>query len=203
MGVWPKSEFIHRTFLTTSQNSIIVNFSKFFSTYASVRAGSRQPPHTRRSRGDPSRGTSLPTVYARLARMPYICRRARFLAQGREVALGGFVTTRFRNRCYTPVGNSKSSDVQIFTGMPWVYRRWITLRNGRRLYATKYGKTAFRFWVASVKPRSPEESEKPLIVWAAHRSQKKVFPFPLLQQGFFNYLELNLLSMQKQLIIVV
>lgn len=29
----------------------------------------------------------------------------------------------------------------------WVYSAFITLKNGKRIYAKAYGKTAFRFWV--------------------------------------------------------
>lgn len=29
----------------------------------------------------------------------------------------------------------------------WIYRPWITTKDGKRLYARNYGKKAFRIWV--------------------------------------------------------
>lgn len=29
----------------------------------------------------------------------------------------------------------------------WIFRKWITTKNGERLYASNYGKRAFRIWV--------------------------------------------------------
>lgn len=31
----------------------------------------------------------------------------------------------------------------------WIFRTWITTRDGSRIYAKDYGKRAFRIWVGS------------------------------------------------------
>lgn len=33
----------------------------------------------------------------------------------------------------------------------WIFRAWMTTRDGERIYAKSYGKKAFRIWVDSKK----------------------------------------------------
>lgn len=33
----------------------------------------------------------------------------------------------------------------------WIFRAWMTTRDGERIYAKNYGKKAFRIWVDSKK----------------------------------------------------
>lgn len=33
----------------------------------------------------------------------------------------------------------------------WIFRSWITTKNGDRIYAKDYGKRAFRIWVSKQK----------------------------------------------------
>ena len=40
-----------------------------------------------------------------------------------------------------------------------VFTAFITLRNGRRLYASEVGKTCFHFWAKARKPRKVVEPE--------------------------------------------
>lgn len=35
----------------------------------------------------------------------------------------------------------------------WIFRAWITTRDGERIYAKDYGKRAFCFWVSPAKKK--------------------------------------------------
>ena len=39
----------------------------------------------------------------------------------------------------------------------WIYRPWITTKDGKRLYARNYGKKAFRIWVEEKSDKDDEE----------------------------------------------
>lgn len=38
----------------------------------------------------------------------------------------------------------------------WIYRPWITTKDGKRLYARNYGKKAFRIWVEEKSDKDDE-----------------------------------------------
>lgn len=38
----------------------------------------------------------------------------------------------------------------------WIYRPWITTKDGKRLYARNYGKKVFRIWVEEKSDKDDE-----------------------------------------------
>ena len=38
----------------------------------------------------------------------------------------------------------------------WIYRPWITTKDGRKIYARNYGKKAFKIWVEGPKSKAKE-----------------------------------------------
>ena len=38
----------------------------------------------------------------------------------------------------------------------WIYRPWITTKDGKRLYARNYGKKSFRIWVEEKSDKDDE-----------------------------------------------
>lgn len=43
------------------------------------------------------------------------------------------------------------------TGGYWIYRPWVTTKDGRKIYAKNYGKKAFRIWVEGPKREDKED----------------------------------------------